>query len=125
MLYQQPCYKNASKTEDVAQFHLSVRSTDLKTQHSAFTHAHFMKHFDSREKNTAVESLPSSISSADEELGSIGVGSCIGHGQSAQAHVLQGEVLISELLTIDGLATSPVVVCEVTSLTCRELKEQI
>ena len=40
----------------------------------------------------------------DEELGSVGVGSGVGHGQPALAVVLQGEVLVGELVAVDGLA---------------------
>uniref|UniRef100_A0A4W4H6R0 Uncharacterized protein n=1 Tax=Electrophorus electricus TaxID=8005 RepID=A0A4W4H6R0_ELEEL len=55
-------------------------------------------------------SLPSGISRANEELGAVGVGPCVGHGQSAHAHVLQGEVFISKLLAVDRLASSAIVV---------------
>lgn len=39
-------------------------------------------------------------------LGIVRVGASVGHGQDTRAGVLQGEVLIVELLTVDGLATS-------------------
>lgn len=54
---------------------------------------------------------------ADEELGSVGVWSSVGHGQDASVSVLQGEVLISKLVAVDGLSTGSVVVGEVTALT--------
>lgn len=59
---------------------------------------------------------PRGLHSADEELGSVGVGSSIGHGHNTGASVLQGKVLILELVTIDGLATSAIVVGEIATL---------
>uniref|UniRef100_A0A672ZQQ6 Uncharacterized protein n=1 Tax=Sphaeramia orbicularis TaxID=375764 RepID=A0A672ZQQ6_9TELE len=47
---------------------------------------------------------------ADEELGSISVGTSIGHGQ----------ILIRKLLSINGFASSSIVVGEVTALTKTE-----
>jgi len=52
----------------------------------------------------------------DEELGAVGVASSVSHRQEAGALVLQLEVLISKLLTIDRLTTSAVMVGEVTTL---------
>ena len=59
---------------------------------------------------------PLGLGSAEEELASIGVGASIGHGENSRSSVLQGEVLILELVAVDGLATSSVVVGEVTTL---------
>lgn len=63
-----------------------------------------------------VRPSPVGVSSADEELGSIGVGASVGHGQTAHACVLQGEVLVSKLVAVDGLAPSSIVVGEVAAL---------
>jgi len=52
----------------------------------------------------------------DEELGAIGVGTSIGHGQQARLGVGLLEVLIGEFLTVDGLAASTVATSEVTTL---------
>ncbi len=52
----------------------------------------------------------------DEELRSVGVGTRIGHGKEARAVMLQLEVFIGKLATIDGLSTCAVVVGEVTTL---------
>lgn len=52
----------------------------------------------------------------DKELGAISVGSSVGRGQKSGARVLDLEVLIGELLSVDGLATSAVVAGEVTTL---------
>ena len=59
---------------------------------------------------------PLGLGSAEEELASISVGASIGHGENSRSSVLQGEVLILELVAVDGLATSSVVVGEVTTL---------
>merc|ERR1719244_2389345 len=57
-----------------------------------------------------------SLSSAEEELGPIGVGASISHGQNARSGVLQLEILILKLGTIDRLATCAISCSEVTSL---------
>ena len=51
----------------------------------------------------------------DEELGSVGVGSGVGHRQEEGLVVLELEVLVGELVAVDGLSTSAVVVGELTS----------
>lgn len=59
---------------------------------------------------------PCRLHGADEELRSVGVGASVGHRQDAGAGVLQAEVLIGELVAVDGLASSAVVVGEIASL---------
>lgn len=59
---------------------------------------------------------PVSLDGADEELGAIGVGARIGHGQDPWAIMLQLEVLIREATPVDGFAACAVVVGEVPSL---------
>ncbi len=49
-------------------------------------------------------------------LGSVGVGAGIRHGQNARASVSQLEVLVLELLSIDGLTTGAVEVSKVATL---------
>lgn len=71
--------------------------------------------------NTAKDNVfaiqPGSLDSAQEELGTIGVGSSIGHGQDARASVTQGEVLIGKLLAVNGLPACSIAISEVTTLT--------
>ena len=50
---------------------------------------------------------PGGLHSGDEELRSVGVAPGIGHGQPAGSEVLQLEVLVLELVAIDGLSASP------------------
>ena len=45
----------------------------------------------------------------------VGVFARVGHAEKTLAGVLELEVLIGELVTVDGLAASPVALCEVTS----------
>lgn len=52
----------------------------------------------------------------DEELGTVGVWTSVGHGQQTWSVVLLDEVLILELLTVDGLTTGTVASGEVTTL---------
>lgn len=59
---------------------------------------------------------PGSLNSSNKELGSIGVGSCVGHGQNTRSSVLEGKVFILEFGTVDGPSSSAIVVGEVTTL---------
>ena len=68
---------------------------------------------------------PLGLGSAEEELASIGVGASIGHGENSSSSVLQGEVLILELVAVDGLATSSVMVGEVATLHDKQLTDQM
>jgi hypothetical protein len=63
---------------------------------------------------TAIQ--PASDNRGDEELGTVGVRAGVGHGEQAGAGVLQLEVLIGELLAVDGLATGAVAAGEITAL---------
>ena len=55
-------------------------------------------------------------SEAHEELGAVGVGASVSHGEDAWTGVLAVEVLIGELHAVDGLATSAVSSREITTL---------
>lgn len=59
---------------------------------------------------------PRCLHGGDEELRSVGVGAGVGHRHDAGSGVLQGEVLVLEFVAVDGLATSAVVVGEVSAL---------
>lgn len=59
---------------------------------------------------------PRGDNSGDEELRAVGVGSGVGHGQQTGAVVGELEVLVGELLTIDGFSTSAITTGEVTTL---------
>ena len=72
--------------------------------------------FNNRSENDVPAVQPRCLHGGDEELGSVGVGPSVGHRQDTRTGVLQDEVLVGELLAVDGLATSAIVVCEVTSL---------
>jgi hypothetical protein len=48
------------------------------------------------------------LHSAQKELRAVGARTSIGHGQNARASVLQCEVLISELGSVDGFTTSTI-----------------
>ena len=47
---------------------------------------------------------PGGLDGAEEELGAVGVGAGVGHGEDAGAGVLEDEVLVRELGAVDGLA---------------------
>jgi len=59
---------------------------------------------------------PGGLHGANEELGSVRVGASVGHRQDAGAGVLQLEVLVGELVAVDRLAASAVVVGEIAAL---------
>jgi hypothetical protein len=54
----------------------------------------------------------------DEELRTVGVGSGVGHGQEERSVVSELEVLVGELVTVDGLSTGTVVVGELQVRPC-------
>lgn len=59
---------------------------------------------------------PGGLDGGNKELGSVGVGSSVGHRHDARSGVLQDEVLILELVSVDGLASGSVMVLEVATL---------
>jgi hypothetical protein len=54
--------------------------------------------------------------SGDEELGTVGVWTSVGHGQQTWSVVSLSKVLVSKLLTVDGLTTGTITSGEVTTL---------
>jgi len=56
------------------------------------------------------------ITKSDEELRSVGSRTGVGHGEETGLVVLVVEVLVSELLSVDGLAASAVASGEVSTL---------
>jgi len=59
---------------------------------------------------------PGGDDGGDEELGAVGVGTGIGHGEQTRFGVVSLEVLIRELLTVDGLSSSTITTSEVAAL---------
>ncbi len=59
---------------------------------------------------------PGGLGRAQEELRAVGVGAGVGHGEDPRAGVLQLEVLVGELVAVDGLAAGAVAVGEVSAL---------
>ena len=52
----------------------------------------------------------------EEELGPVCVGSCVRHGQQATSVMTNVKVFVCEFFSIDGYASRPVSLCEITSL---------
>lgn len=77
-------------------------------------HVHALSH---AAKHNMLPIQPRGLHCAQEELGTIGVRTSIGHGQDSRASVPQLEVLVRKLLTVDGPATSSIASSEVTTLT--------
>jgi hypothetical protein len=69
-----------------------------------------------RSKDHVLSIKPRGFGGTQKELASIGTRSSVGHGQNTRSRVLQNEVLIRKLGTVDGLSTRTVVVGEVTTL---------
>jgi len=67
-------------------------------------------------KDNVLAIQPGSDDGGDEELGAVGVGTCVGHGQETRSGVLHLEVLVCEFLAVDGLATSAIATSEVSTL---------
>ena len=59
---------------------------------------------------------PLGLGGAHEELGPVGVGTSVGHRQDSGSGMLEGKVLVFELVSVDGLASGSVVVCEIITL---------
>lgn len=59
---------------------------------------------------------PGSRGNSDEELRSVGVGTSIGHREGSGGTVLDLEVLVFELLAVDGLSSGSIAIGEVSSL---------
>lgn len=59
---------------------------------------------------------PVGLDGAQEELRAVGVGTSVRHRQNARSSVAQAEVLILELVAVDGLAARSVSAREVASL---------
>jgi len=77
---------------------------------------------DHRAKHDVLAVQMRRLGRADEELGAVGVGAGVGHGQDPWPGVLEVEVLVVELVAVDGLAAGAVVVREVTTL-AHELRD--
>ena len=65
---------------------------------------------------------PGGIDGADEELGAVGVGPGVGHGEHPGGRVVAHELLVGELVAVDGLASGPVAPGEVAAL-AHELRD--
>ena len=59
---------------------------------------------------------PGGLDRGDEELGAVGVGTRVGHGEEARRGVLDQEVLVVELRSVDRLAPGSVKPLEVSAL---------
>jgi len=60
---------------------------------------------------------PGGIGSADEELRTVRVGSCVGHAESPQPTVGQLEIFILKSSSVNAASTRSIAVCEISSLT--------
>ena len=61
----------------------------------------------------------------DEELGSVGVGAGVGHGQEEWFLMFRGERFIFEFFTVDRLSASPVSGGEITALDHKPIQMDI
>lgn len=65
---------------------------------------------------------PLSLGGAQEKLTAVGVGAGVSHRQNSGSCVLEGEVLVLELVSVDGLASGSVSASEVAAL-AHELRD--
>ncbi len=71
---------------------------------------------DNRSENNMLSVKPCGLHSTQKELGAVGVGSGVGHGQDSRPGVLQFKVLIWKLVPVNGFSSSSIVVGEISSL---------
>src|SRR3989338_231280 len=81
--------------------------------------------FDDLAKDDVLVVQEAGLDGADEELGAVGVGASVGHGQNSGAGVLELEVLVFKLLSIDGFAPSAIAFGEISTLTHKVLDDLI
>ena len=89
---------------------LTVRGADL------FERIENLEATDDLAEDDVLTIEPRARDEAEEELGAVGVGTGVSHREVTSASVLDGETLILELHTVDGLATGTVAGGEVTTL---------
>ena len=65
------------------------------------------------------------LDKAEEELGSVGVWSGIGHRENSSSSVLVGEVFVLELRAVDALTSSSVSDSEITTLCHESLDDSV
>ena len=68
-------------------------------------------------KHHVLSIQPLGLGSANEELGAVGVGSSIGHGENSWSRVLQTEILVLKLAAVNRLSSSSISSCKPSSLT--------
>lgn len=68
---------------------------------------------------------PAGLHGGDEKLGTVGVGTSVSHGEETRAGVGESEVLIVELVSVDGLSTSSVEAGEITTLEHKLLDDTV
>ena len=78
---------------------------------------HNLHSFNNGSENDVFTIQPGCLSGTQEKLRTVGVGASVGHGENSWTGVLQREVLVFELVSVDGFSTSSVVVGEVSALT--------
>lgn len=87
----------------------TLRSQHLQTLQNVHALLHLTEH-------DVVAVQPGAGNGRDEELRAVRVGTAVGHRQKTGSGMLQGEILIRETLSVDGLAARSVSVCEITAL---------
>lgn len=67
-------------------------------------------------ENNMLSVKPGALNECDEELRSVGVGTSVGHWEKVRLVMFEFEVFIFKLVSINGLASGTISVCEVSSL---------
>jgi hypothetical protein len=95
-----------------------------RARSNTFNGADNVHAFSDLTKHNVLAIEPRGLGRAQEELASVGIGTGVGHTQDSSTSVLQLEVLIRELVSVDRFSTSTVVVGEVTACVNNEKKKE-
>lgn len=113
--------RKLSRSGNGNRFNGLVTSRGLDVFHS-INNVHTLKNM-TKDNVSVIE--PSCLDSANEELASVGVTASVGHGENTGTGVLQLEVLVRELATVNGLAASTIALGKVTTLDHKVLDNSV
>jgi hypothetical protein len=97
-------------------FHDNTGAGGSRTRSHTFHGTDNIHAIDNLSKDHVLSVEPVGLGGTQKELRAVGVGSSVRHGKDTGTSVLQLKVLVSKLVSVDGLSTSTIVVSEVATL---------